>query len=90
MNASFEMFLEKYVKHLKMIERDPDKLFRLHETQNFFKITSYFMSEKIGLFGESVVAFVAKKNIANKTLGIVNEGDILKPASWKVPARKHL
>lgn len=36
---------------------------------------------------QSVYAFIALQNYSTKTLGMVNVGDIHRPASWKIPAK---
>lgn len=39
------------------------------------------------IVGTSAAAFVAKEDGETKNLGLVRKGDVLKPASWKGPAR---
>lgn len=49
------------------------------------------MSTEIGHDGRecraSIYCFVAAQDVTNKALGAVKKGDVLKPASWKTPAR---
>ena len=37
--------------------------------------------------GASIYCFIATQDVENKALGKVKRGDVLKPASWKTPAR---
>jgi len=51
----------------------------VYTTSKYFKVCSNNAT--------SVYCFIAKQDIANKTIGSISAGDILKPANWKTPAR---
>ncbi len=55
--------------------------FEIQEGSCFIRVIS------IGRGSRSAYAFIAKKDNTTKALGTVKCGDILRPATWKAPAK---
>jgi len=67
--------IEELMEYLK--ERFPNNDFKLTHTRKYHKIAN----------GDSVYCFIAIGDSNTKSLGYIKMGDLLKPASWKTPAK---
>ena len=54
---------------------------------NYEQLNKYYRITRGSNYGKSAYAFVAKMDFSTKGLGIVKSGDILKPATWRAPAK---
>jgi hypothetical protein len=56
------------------------------EGQRFIKVYST-ETDKEGKTRQSIYCFIALEDFSSKALGTVKKGDVMKPASWKAPAK---
>jgi len=68
--------VDKLIEYLN--DRFPGRDFTMIDGKKYAKIVQG---------NSSAYCFVAKGNFTTKGLGTVFNGDLLKPASWKVPAK---
>lgn len=97
-NEEFVEALKRYLDHANQVVKAA-KLFRPskvvlrspgRETLNTTKyvVLDHEQFDEDGkLASRSVFAFIAAKDVSTKSLGDVKQGDILKPATWKAPAK---
>lgn len=91
-DAAFANWLEKAQQavdeHMKQFGNLPREVLVPEVLQNYVRvwkrsITEHTAGERRG----SAYAFIALRDNQTNALGVVKRGDVMKPASWKVPAK---
>ena len=92
MDQILEQKIEEWLANCqKMINEHYDKCFK-NLTPSILKLDGgkkflRVVTENIGTMGKSAFAFIAVEDGNTKTLGAYKKGDILKPATYKAPAK---